>query len=105
MMKSILEAFADNHLNTKSDTIEKSEEMRALKEQKQAIFEKFIGIVGEEKRPLLEKWNQSQQLEFDFIERDTFLYGFRIGALTTLETYFGMDELIKSDKPVKEAAL
>lgn len=101
-MKSILEAFADNRINTQSDEIEETEEIRELLKERQELSEKYIALVGEDKRSLFENWGFSQSQEHAFVQRSTFVHGLRLGAITTTEAFMGFDALVKPESLEKK---
>lgn len=95
-MKSILEALADNRLVVNFDGLEQTAQYQDLKRQMDSTIEKWSKLVGEDKRSLFTKLLLILDEQNNYIARDTFLYGFRLGAMTTIEVFMNEDMLIKS---------
>lgn len=96
MENSILEALADNRLVVKSDEIEETEAYRRLKKKEHLCVEACLKIVGEDRRPDFESWLSNQEEYNDAMAKDSFLYGFRFGALSTIEVCVNRGQLFQT---------
>lgn len=98
VMKSILEALANNQLRVYPNDVEETLEYQKLKKQMEACVEKWLRKVGEVKRPHFDKLLSAESEQDEIIAKNSYIYGFRLGAMATIEVYINREMLLAPNR-------
>jgi len=93
-MQSILKAFALGNLVTETQHIENNPEIFQATQVGSEAEEKLLAGLDDEMKKKVEQYTNAQMRITAVSCTDSFLYGYRLGVLMTMEVFNGKDDLI-----------
>jgi len=97
-MSSVLEEFARGNISPEPRLFKTDSHYGRTMRQLSESEEKLLGALSGEQKETLEKFIDAQA-EINFLAGiDKFIYGYRLGALMTMEVFAGKENLIAGEK-------
>ena len=93
-MSSILKEFACGNICLESQRITHSARSRQIIQQLVDNEKKLFSILDEQEKEIFQTFMELQMEVGSLLNIDTFIYGYRLGVLMTMEVFNGRDSLI-----------
>lgn len=94
MMQTILTAIAEGNLRMGMETMEHNAELKSAMKRVYRLEEKLSATLNDPEKELLEKLGDSQAEANQSDSQQSFINGFRLGALVIMEVFAGRDGLV-----------
>lgn len=94
MMQTILRAIAIGNLRMGAESMEHSPELKSAMKKVCELEETFSAVLNDSEKVLLEKLKDAQGDVNEGDSRQSFINGFRLGALVMVEVFAGRDSLV-----------
>ena len=94
MMQMILTAIAEGNLRMGTETMEHNSELKNAMNRVCRLGEELSNTQKEKKKELLEKLEDSYAEATQSDSQQSFINGFRLGALVIMEVFAGRDGLV-----------
>ena len=93
-MKSILEEFALGNINPNVGYIKKGSKYESVMKTVSDSEKRLLTMLDEETKALFIKFSSAQSEANEISDTDKFIYGYRLGALMTMEVFQGTRDAI-----------
>lgn len=94
MMQTILTAIAEGNLRMGTETMEPNSELERAVNRVCRLEAELSAILNDSGKELLEKLDDSQSEVSQSSSQQSFINGFRLGALVIMEVFAGRDGLV-----------
>ncbi len=94
MMQTILTAIAEGNLRMGMETMEHNSELKSAMKRVCRLEEELSATLNDSEKELLEKLGDSQAEASQSDSQQSFINGFRLGALVIMEVFAGRDGLV-----------
>lgn len=96
-MQTILTAIAEGNLRMGMETMEHNSELKSAMNRVCRLEEELSKSLNDSEKELLEKLDDSQSEVNQSDSQQSFINGFRLGALVIMEVFAGRDGLVLSN--------
>ena len=93
-MKNILEQFANGNINPAEGFIKKGSRYERMFNEEHDKETKLLAAMGEELKELFLEYTDLQKETAAMSETDSFIYGYRLGALMIMDVFNGKEDSI-----------
>ena len=94
MMQMILTAIAEGNLRMGTETMEHNSELKNAMNRVCRLGEELSNTLNDSEKELLEKLEDSYAEATQSDSQQSFINGFRLGALVIMEVFAGRDSLV-----------